>query len=128
MCITAGLQRRHQGVLIPVQITATSRRRKGVPRGRRPIPQGHPPKLSTVGKSNKELSMKKFKPRNSRLKNGNSVTTLWLTCFDDLFHFLGSFNENLAPRSLPKVPACFAMVGNLKLLLTIPKIRVCYIQ
>ena len=59
----AGLQRRHQGVLIPVQTTATSRRRKGVPRGRKPIPQGRPPKLSKVGKNNKELSMKKFKPR-----------------------------------------------------------------
>ena len=47
--------------------------------------------------------------KDSRVKNGNSVTTLWLTCFDDLFHFLGSFNEHLAPRSLPKV---FATVKN----------------
>ena len=64
----------------------------------------------------------------SRVKNGNSVTTLRLTCFDDRFHFLGSFIENLAPRSLPKVPAFFAMVRNLKLLLAQPKIGVCCIQ
>jgi len=61
---TGGLTRRHLGVLIPVQATATSRWRKGVPRGRKPISQGRPLKLSTVGKSKTALSMKKFKPRN----------------------------------------------------------------
>jgi len=52
----------------------------------------------------------------SRVKNGNSVTTLQLTYFDDWFHFLGSFSENLAPKSLPKFLAFFIMPQNLKLL------------
>ena len=53
---------------------------------------------------------------NSRVKNGNSVTTLGLTCFDDCFHFLGSFSESLALRSLPKFPGFFVIPRNLKLL------------
>lgn len=52
----------------------------------------------------------------STVKNGNFLTTLWLPWFDEWFNFLGSFIEKLAPRSLPKVMAIFAMVQNLKLL------------
>ena len=52
-------------------------------------------------------------------KNGNSVTTLWLTCFDDLFHFLGSFSKNLAP----KFSAFFATTQQSK-----PKIMECCIK
>ena len=36
--------------------------------------------------------------------------------------------KNLAPRSLPKVPAFFTVARNLKLLLAQPKIGVCCIQ
>ena len=38
----------NQGKLIPVQVTAISRRRKGVPRGSKPAPQGRPPLLSRI--------------------------------------------------------------------------------
>ena len=44
----------------------------------------------------------------SRVWNLNYVTILWLTCFDDWFDFYRPFIKNLAPRSLPKIPAFFA--------------------
>ena len=49
---------------IPVQVTATSRRRKGVPRGAKPIPQGRPPLLSrNVQPKGETMRMKTFKPK-----------------------------------------------------------------
>ena len=44
----------------------------------------------------------------SRVKNGRSVTNLWLTCFDDWFCFYEPFIKNLASAPLPKVPTFFA--------------------
>ena len=50
--------------MIPVQVTATSRRRKGAPRGAKPIPQGRPPLLSKNLKPKGEtMPMKTFKPK-----------------------------------------------------------------
>lgn len=50
--------------MIPVQVTATSRRRKGAPRGAKPIPQGHPPQLSRKEQPKGErMPMKTFKPK-----------------------------------------------------------------
>lgn len=50
---------------IPVQVSATSRRRKGVPRGAKPIPQGRPPLLSrNVQAKGEAMPMKRtFKPK-----------------------------------------------------------------
>ena len=49
---------------IPVQVTATSRRRKGAPRGAKPIPQGRPPLLSrNLQPKEERIPMKTFKPR-----------------------------------------------------------------
>ncbi len=51
----------------------------------------------------------------------NSVTTLWLTCFDYWCIFYEPFITNLAPRFLTKVPAIFfittmfKMAANVKL-------------
>ena len=50
--------------MIPVQVTATSRRRKGAPRGAKPIPQGRPPLLSrNVMPKGAVMPMKTFKPK-----------------------------------------------------------------
>ncbi len=46
-------------------------------------------------------------PPFSWVKIINSVTTLWLTCFDYWCIFYEPFITNLAPRSLTKVPAIF---------------------
>ena len=57
-----------RGRLIPVQSTATSRRREGLARGRKPVPQGRPPfaalqkPAKTGSASLSDLQMKKFKP------------------------------------------------------------------
>ena len=59
---------------------------------------------------------------NYTVKNGNFVTILWLTCFGPIL-LPGCIYDIIAPRSLPKVPAFFAMLKKLKFLLVQPKIR-----
>ena len=51
--------------MIPVQVTATSRRMKGAPSRAKPIPQGRPPLLSRnkVQPKGETMPMKTFKPK-----------------------------------------------------------------
>ena len=59
---------------------------------------------------------------NCTVKNCNSVTIFRLTCFGPI-SFPGCIYENIAARSLPNVPAFFAMFQKLKLQLVQPIIR-----
>ena len=50
----------------------------------------------------------------SRVKNLSSVTTLWLTCFYNWFHFFEPFIKYLAPIPLAKILAFSSSGPNLR--------------
>ena len=63
----------------------------------------------------------------SMVKILNSVTILWLTCFDHWFNFYDPLNK-LAPRSLAKVPAFFVTWQHSKWPPTPTLLNLCHLE